>query len=541
VATILFLIIERHFCSYAIELLGGNLLQHAFEPLQDSLGKHGRRFTVSTMARKRKHRKPPPPVVLTLSDTDAGTAWLNSLAESEFRDRVLGNLFAQMKKAGLIEEYKNVHGRNDKGVDYLVAQRTALQRSVIGIQVKSKRITRTGDSSSLSSLDLKTECVAALAHEYDFQSDKVRLDNVAIWTSAHITEDAEKEFTAPGNVAKIQVIKPESIYALIHQHCPDLLARVPQCSLSVYLREKASPEPKSIKLLGKGLDPRKDFLVPTISTQPASASSRLSTRNNIVQPNTDTISIESLLERTSHGIIQGNDLSGKTYLLEHLQAVAAEAAMLPFLLNPEHFATKPRTIFHVLAKILPSFSPNDLEQMSKKQRLFVLVDDFDQLEETYRELLLKLDPREITILGTAKTISARSSIDILYMVGVELDSIAPFLRSLDLQRDTIFTDRAHSFIRRSLGQSGLPETPFTVAMLLQECQVSPSKFSTPTMGRLIAFVSGNVALDVRGSHARVADCLLASPLLHVIPYGHTAGRPVSASGISTPAEAKARR
>jgi hypothetical protein len=41
-------------------------------------------------------------------------------------------------------------------------------------------------------LDLKTECVAALAHEYDFQGDKVRLDNVAIWTSAHITEDAEK-------------------------------------------------------------------------------------------------------------------------------------------------------------------------------------------------------------------------------------------------------------------------------------------------------------------------------------------------------------
>ena len=66
---------------------------------------------------KRKQKKPPPTVLLTLSDTDAGIAWLNSLAESEFRDRVLGNLFVKMKKAGLIEEYKNVHGRNDKGVD----------------------------------------------------------------------------------------------------------------------------------------------------------------------------------------------------------------------------------------------------------------------------------------------------------------------------------------------------------------------------------------------------------------------------------------
>jgi hypothetical protein len=87
------------------------------------------------MAKKPKNRKPPPPVVLTLSDTDAGVAWLNSLPESEFRDRVLENLFAKMKKGGLIETYKNIHGRYDKGVDYLVAQRTPIQRAIIGIQV----------------------------------------------------------------------------------------------------------------------------------------------------------------------------------------------------------------------------------------------------------------------------------------------------------------------------------------------------------------------------------------------------------------------
>jgi F0F1-type ATP synthase delta subunit len=332
---------------------------------------------------------------------------------------------------------------------------------------------------------VKTECLGALAHEYDFQSDKVRLDNIAIWTSAHITEDAEKEFTAPGNLAKIQVLKAGPIYALIHEHCPDLLARVPQCSLSVYLRDRASPPPKPIKLLGKSLDPLKNFLVPTISAQPAFASSRLSTRNHMVSPNTDTISIESLLERTGHIVIKGDDLSGKSYLLEHLQAVAAGAAMLPFLLKPEHFATEPRTVFHILAKILPSFSPNDLEQISKNQRLLVLIDDFDELGEKYRDQLLKLNPREVSVLGTAGTMSARAGVDIFHIVGVELESIVPFLRSLDLQRDTVFTDRAHSFITRSLAQSGLPESPFTVAMLLQECQVSPSKFSTPTMGRLI--------------------------------------------------------
>jgi hypothetical protein len=437
------------------------------------------------MARKKRKKTAKPAPTVTLSDTDAGVAWLASLTEPEFRDRVLRHVFGRMKKAGALEVFRNIHGRNDKGIDYIVAQRTPLSRTVLGIQAKAKNITRTGESATLSSVDLKTECAAALAHEFQLNGDTVRLDNVAIWSSAHITEDAEKEFYAPGAPTKIQVVRPAYIYSLIETYSPELLEKVPQCSLSLYLRNKAKPTPKAIKLLGKNLEVRKNFLIPVISKQPLFASSRLKTQNQTVAPKSDAITIEFLLETNRHALICGQDLSGKSYLLEHLQALAAERAQIPFLLTPADFIGRVHNIFQIFARMLPSFSPNDLMNVAKTQPLLLLMDDIDELGDRDRDQLLKFDPAEVKIIATARTPPARTKVESYYIVGVELDSIPPFLRSLDMQQQTQFTDRAHSFITRSLTHSGLPENPFTVAMLLQECQLTASKFSTPTMGRLI--------------------------------------------------------
>lgn len=440
------------------------------------------------MATKKAKRrtKSAPHIEVTLSDTAAGTAWLNSLTEPEFRDRVLNHVFSRMKKEGAIEAFQNLHGRNDKGIDYLLLESTALQRRIVGVQVKSKDITRTGDSSSLSSLDVKKECEAALAHEFIFQADRVRIDNLAVWTSAHITEDAEKEFYAVGTLAKIQVVKAPAVFALIHRYSPDLLSKIPQCAVSLYLRNKAAPAPKPIKLLGANLDPKQHFLIPQISHRPAASSSRLKTRNSVMAPSRDTIDIKCFVENPKHAVIKGSDLCGKSYLLEHLQALAAELTLIPFLLTPADFASKPRTLFHLFSKILPSFSPNDFGALVKHNRVLLLMDDIDELSDDERTKLFELDPREVTVVGTARSLATPDEVDDCYIVGVDFDSISHFLRSLDQTgKGMVFTDRAHSFISRSLAHSGLPESPFTIAMLLQECQLSPTKFSTPTMGRLI--------------------------------------------------------
>ena len=72
----------------------------------------------------------------------------------------------------------------------------------------------------------------------------------------------------------------------------------------------------------------------------------------------------------------------------------------------------------------------------------------------------------------------------------------------------------------------------------KELAVRQILISNGRMGRLFQEM---LLLMYRGSRARIANGLLAPSLLHVVPYGHTAGRPVSAPGVSTPTQAKARR
>ncbi|RYG58485.1 hypothetical protein EON80_27005, partial [bacterium] len=101
---------------------------------------------------------------LAQTDREAIQDWLKTLREDEFRDKILPDVFVGMKSAGLIESFKNIHGRNDKGVDFVVVENSPLSRRVIGIQVKSNKITRS--SGPNSAREVISECEAAMQHNF---------------------------------------------------------------------------------------------------------------------------------------------------------------------------------------------------------------------------------------------------------------------------------------------------------------------------------------------------------------------------------------
>src|SRR5260370_32147136 len=82
-------------------------------------------FLRKLMKKSKRPKKAAAAIEVTLSDTVAGIARLKTLTEPVFRDQVLNHLFTRMKKDGAIDAFQNIHGRNDKGIDYLLAQTTA--------------------------------------------------------------------------------------------------------------------------------------------------------------------------------------------------------------------------------------------------------------------------------------------------------------------------------------------------------------------------------------------------------------------------------
>src|ERR1041384_1286069 len=173
-------------------------------------------------------------LTIPLSDIDAGLLWLEGLGEPKFRDSVLPELFRKMREAEEIEWFENIHGRTDKGVDYLLVTQTSLERKVLGIQVKGRSITRAGGNGSLSAFEIAAECEAAMKHEFQVQGAKHRLDSIAVWSSAHITPDAEEEFIKPGLAYRIQIKKPREVFCLIEQFSPSLLGNVQELALVRY-------------------------------------------------------------------------------------------------------------------------------------------------------------------------------------------------------------------------------------------------------------------------------------------------------------------
>ncbi|HEY1661696.1 MAG TPA: hypothetical protein VGI03_04695 [Verrucomicrobiae bacterium] len=427
--------------------------------------------------------------VLAPTETDAGVFWLNSLTEVFFRDQVLEHLFRKMEKENVLAWYSNIHGRNDKGVDFLLVVNSDFGQRIIGVQAKSKEVTRAGSGSNLSALQIKQECEGAMKHEFDVQKNKARLDNIELWCSSNITEDAEKEFNASGDNLKIQVKKASQIFSLVEKFAPDLLKKIPQCALASFVRDKRNPPPKKIKLLGCELHPKKHFLEPTFSKHSYGSAAGIQKTNSGLRRNAATVSIGDILFSNEHALVTAPELSGKTYLLEHIECLIAEAQAVPIVLHKDDFADgKITSIYSLVSKKLGFYSAHDIEELVKNVRLFLLVDDIDLLSDETRQVLFSQNAEQLKVIATTtRSINCPSSVEAVYMTGVNLGSVTKFLRGLDakLADSKAFIDRAHSFISRTLATSGLPSNPFTISMMLAECQNSPQKFSTPTMGRLI--------------------------------------------------------
>lgn len=422
------------------------------------------------------------------TETEAGIDWLNSLPENVFRDEILEELFRKMLKAGAIVWYQNIHGRNDKGVDFIVVIQSefGMGSRVIGIQVKSKLMTRSEGAGSISSLRVTMECEAAMKHEFLVNNTKARLDNIEIWNSAHITEDAEQEFNAAGCTLKIQLKKNAQIFTLLEKYCPDLLRKIPQCALSGYMRAKLNPQDKSITLLGCRLNPKQHFLEPQFSATLPESFGGLKRENRTLRKPSDTVGLAGVLAHSEHTVIVAPELSGKTYLLEHAESVIANENCVPLALSVSELKSLlQQTVHSLIAHKLKFIGAKEVERFVQEIKVFLIIDNIDLVPEHIRENLFRQNPSQIRVFATAKSFAGTGA-KIFYMTGVNLDKIPKFLRSLDASAvSKVFTDRAHAFITRTLSTSGLPCNPFTISMMLSECQSSPQKFSTPTMGRLI--------------------------------------------------------
>jgi hypothetical protein len=440
---------------------------------------------------------------LVATETEAGLTWLSSLTEDVFRDKVLEDLFRKMQKENAIVWYKNIHGRNDKGVDFLIVSNSDFGQRIVGIQVKSKEMTRAGGGSSISSLQVKQECEAAMAHEFEVQANKSRLDNIEVWNSSHITDDAEREFNTPGGLIKVRVVRPATILTLLEKYCFDLMKKVPGCALAGYINQKKNPLPNKIKLLGCSLDPKKHFLEPIFSKNPLGSMRNIEKKNQTLKKKESSVRLADIISDVQHSLVLAPELSGKTYLLDHVECLVAEDA-IPVRVTKDSFAQgKPSSIFGLIAKQLGFYSGHEVERISENIKFFLLIDDIDSMSEEIRSFLFSLNSKQIKVFATARRMANPDGVGTFYITGVNMSGITPFLRTLDagLAENKTFIDRAHSFIGRTLSTSGLPSNPFTISMMLAECQNSPNKFSTPTMGRLIErFVDMQL-----GSHADNAN------------------------------------
>lgn len=424
------------------------------------------------------------------TDTDAVIDWLKSLKESEFRDKVLRDLFKALKSEGSIASYANIHGRNDKGVDYVIIEDGVFGRRIIGIQVKSIDVTRTGGGKNYSALDLKTECQAALQHEFLVEGNKYRLDLIEVWNSRHTTEDAESELSAPGTQNKFPLRKPDHIARLLEKYCPDWLKNIPQYSLVTYIRSKQNPQNKAFKLLGTHLNPKTHFLEPEFSIGTDSALDQIKNDKGTLKKNDPTRNLDYLIERNEHSFIHGTELCGKSYLLEHLESRLADRNLIPVLLLAreleKHSASE---ILDLAYKKAGGLSRSAFIKRIKNVQLIVLIDDYHLLAEETRKSLVAHPITEIRIIGAGRSSCKTTSEQRFSIAGVKLESVSRLLRTLEKSTSSkhspALVDRAVGYLQRVFGTSGLPRNPFTVAICLHECQHSSGRFSTPTFGRLI--------------------------------------------------------
>jgi hypothetical protein len=463
----------------------------------------------------------------TPTDADVGVAWLGTLAEPEFRDRVMKELFAQMKKQGAILEAVNCHGRNEHGLDWVVEELGGLSRRLVGIQAKSKPITRQGGSGADSALAVKQQCLSAFDHPVRWHGDEARIDVVELWQSGHITDDAERELSAPQQSRKIQVKKALEVFSLIDKYCPRIVASVPGLAEASYLREKSDPGPLPIRVLGTQLNPQKHFLEPRFSRHSALSPARVFDRQRKQVREEDPIHLEDLLRTPTSTFIVGQELSGKTYLLKRMACLLAAAGCLPVIVDgPQLRAHLPRPLHELLHSHLSWMPKNALADPETTQRtVCLLVDDADALTAGELTSVMSSLHRRIVIIATGRRAPAASGFATFYIAGLRRGTLLRFVRALDLdQADAAaLTQRATNYVRRASLVSGLPVNPFTVSVMLGECQIARQSLATPTMGRLLErFVEAQL-----GSHSDRMRADFETKLQFLTALGGARGRQYS--------------
>jgi hypothetical protein len=441
------------------------------------------------MAKKKSLQSNPAtqPLLVLTTETEAGLEWLRSLPEDQFRDRILLEVFRRMQAEGAIQSFENIHGRNDKGVDYLVAHTSVFGSTIRGIQIKSKRITRSESSGALSAVRIREECQATMLYEFHFQGRNIRLEGIDLWCSAEMTEDAEKEMNPPLAPLRIGIKKDRELLSLVEKYCPTVLTKVPQFAIAKYISDSRNPGPKSVRILGCNLNPSIHFIEPFFSTQAPSSHHQLKQKHGTFQVDREKISMQHIIANNAHTVVFAPPLSGRTYLLEHLSCKIAESGKISLILKPADIPKGEFKLENIIAHRLGFASPKQVRELADSAGIVLLVDDIDRVPFETRQKLFAAEPKSIRILATARSLVLPTGIKSFHVSGVDWLSIVRFLRTVDhkLAAGKPFVDRARLFIDRAFSSSGLPKNPFTIAVMLEECQHSVGKFSTPTMGRLI--------------------------------------------------------
>lgn len=439
---------------------------------------------------------------LPKTESEAGVEWLNSLDEVEFRDKILADLFRGLKNAGVIAGAKNVHGRNEHGIDYIYRESSlGITPRFVGVQVKSSPIKVSSGSKSPSILEIRRQCEDSFRYDFDFEGDQIRLDNVEVWNSSTTTKDAETALNAPRDQLKIRLKKDQDIFNLIENYCPKLLAKVPECALLAYLQEQKNPSSKKFVLLGRQINVRDHFIEPYLSSEDPDSISSIESPDSKFTTTLDKIKLGS-----ENILIIGNQLSGKSYILERIRFVLANEGKVPILVPAEWVAnTNFSDPYALAAKRLGFLSRAQLRSFDVEDRLVILVDDFETLSRKKQDALLAEESEGIKIVAASAGTRHPEEWKCTHyhLDGVQISSVKRLLRNLDSGAVSAsgLVDRADALLRRVFGQPGLPFNPFTVAMVLEDCALSPGRFSTPTFGRLIErFISLQL-----GSHSDLTN------------------------------------
>lgn len=444
------------------------------------------------MVKKKSITKKEKPLII--ANTTMGAQWLGQLSEPTFRDQVLKDLFTQMKNDGKIADFLYTHGRNERGVDWIVQEIGGLSQRYVGVQAKAKIITRQGGSNSDSSLSVKQQCESAYEHKFNWHGNEIRLDVVELWNAAHITADAEVEFSTPFSTHKIAVKTAPEIFSLIDQFCPGLVSRIPGLAETGYLRKCSEPEALSIRVLGIHLNPKKHFLEPRFSMHTDLSPSRVFDSRSKKMREEQAIYLADVLKTMSNAIIIGSELSGKTYLLKRISCLVAGESYLPVILDGN--ALKQQSLPVLLKEHLPWLSWANISDPNALNRIvYLLIDNIDALTDAEISKFLKNVHNKFVVIGTAKKAPSVEGFSTYHFSGIKTGSIHSFVRALDLDHDAAssLTDRATHFINRTIDATGLPINPFTVSVMLSECQIAKRRLATPTMGRLIErFVESQV-------------------------------------------------